>query len=111
MTKNKTMWAVSKTENGRPLFHRLNGEPCEVCSLDRCLPSHPHPGGMIYHVEAERFLSWPQIDTLNGKGKPSINNRQEERRRKTKGRVRRHRRKRGPKPPKIAFGESMISTV
>lgn len=121
MGKSKNAVAVS--ESGIPAFSRLNGEPCGSCGLEMCLPDHSHPARMVYHVEAGRFLPWPQIEAMNGANEQGldlskmptdrkalaeheagIRARQEERRRKTKERNRRYRQKKGQRhvlnPPK-----------
>jgi hypothetical protein len=72
MGKSERMWAVMKSEDGKPMFQRLNGELCESCGLSSCLPSQPHPRGMVYHVGAGRFLTWNQIESLNGANRQRI---------------------------------------
>ena len=119
----KANQAPTVDKNGGSRFQHLDDGPCEVCGLDRCLPSHPHPAGMVYHVEAGRFLPWSQIEAMNGTNEQrlslskmptdrkalaeqeaGIRVRQEERRRKTKERNRRYRQKKGQRhvlnPPK-----------
>ena len=110
MGKSKNAVAVS--ESGISAFSRLNGEPCGSCGLEMCLPDHSHPARMVYHVEAGRFLPWPQIEAMNGTNEQwsdlstmptdrkalaeheaEIKARQEEGRRKTRERNRRYRRK------------------
>ena len=100
MSKNKTMWAVTTGKDKNPIFHRFNNGPCQTCGLEMCLPDHPHPVGMVYHVGIGRYLLWPEVEALNGKRRTSlatheagIKTRLEERRRKTRERVRRHRRR------------------
>ena len=109
MGKSKNAVAVS--ESGIPAFSRLNGESCESCGLEMCLPDHPHPAGMVYHVGAGRFLLWPQIEAMNGKGKTSLATyetearaRQEARRKRDRERARRYyhrKRKREVRDPQI----------
>jgi len=107
----KANQATTVDKNGRSWFQHLDDGPCEVCGLDRCLPDHPHGPGMVYHVEAGRFLLWPQVEEMNGtkwqqsdlstmptdrktlaEYETGIKARQEERRRKTRERNRRYRR-------------------
>jgi len=105
--------AVEIDENGNPMFNWLNGEPCESCGLDQCLPDHIHPAGMVFHTSVGRFLWWQEIEARNRLRQPEklliqptdrkaltkhetgINARLEERRKKTRERNRRYyRRKR-----------------
>ena len=99
----KKMWAVTDRKDGKPRFHRFMNGPCPMCGRRECLPDHPHGPGKFYHVDLQRFLSWIEIEALNGiNGHGSDLSkiptdrmalaRQEERRRKTKERNRRYRR-------------------
>jgi len=123
MGKNRRMWAVTTSEDNKPRFHRFNNGPCPTCGLKECLPDQIHPAGMVYHVGAGRFLSWLEVEALNGANEQGlalskmptdrkalaehedeIRARQEERRRKTKERNRRYRREKRQRhvlnPPK-----------
>ncbi|MDA2931836.1 hypothetical protein MYX19_01575 [Nitrospinae bacterium AH-259-F20] len=97
---------------GPEQLHRINEEPCGVCGLDRCLPSHPHPRGTVYHVDMVRFVALDEVGANRGNGshrlepglpegfrslkayERELEDRQEEKRRKVRERVRRHRERR-----------------
>lgn len=104
--RNQKMWAVTESENGKPQFHRFTNGPCPTCGLRACLPDHPHGPGKFYHVKTRRFITIEEVDTnggrLLGPGLPAgfhslkeyeqgLERKREERRRKVREYVRRHR--------------------
>ena len=109
MGKNKKMWAVTTSEDGKPRFHQFPNGPCATCGLDWCLPSHSHGPGLFYHVDLRRFLTFDEIEAIQGNGSNQLEpglpegfrslkayerhleQRKEERKRKNREYVRRHR--------------------
>jgi len=111
MGTGKKMWAVTKCEDEKPIFHRFNNGPCATCGLGQCLPDHPHGPGQFYHVELQRFLTFDEIEVNQGNGgnrltpglpkgvrslrayERELAQKEEKRKRKVRERVQRHRKR------------------
>ena len=109
MKKNgRRMWAVVTREDGKPEFHRFTNGPCPICGLKECLPDQSHGPGQFFHADLRRFVTLDEAAARMGDGdrleprlpegfrsvkayERDLQKKQEERRRKTKDRVRRHR--------------------
>ena len=109
MGKNRRMWAVTTGKDEKPRFHPFTNGPCPTCGLGECLPDHPHGPGLFYHVDAGRFITLDEVEGNQGNGSNQLEpglpkgfrslgayerhleQKEEDRKKKTRERVQRHR--------------------
>ena len=72
MGKNRRVWAVTTSEDGKPQFHRFTNGPCPTCGLKECLPHAPHGPGQFYHVGTGRFLTLDEVEASQGNGSSQL---------------------------------------